>query len=89
MKPLIALVAALSLAACSGGPYQLTQGEQNSAQLGARQFSQNFGAEFVGCSASDSDKDGYVTCTGKDKASGAPDSFLCSYKDNAVGCKPK
>lgn len=85
---LAALAVALttSLAAC--GPYQLTEQEKTVTDLGARETADRSQADFVGCSGQDSDKDGYVTCTIKDRVSPkAEHELLCSYKSR--GCKRK
>ena len=85
---LAALAAALmtSLTAC--GPYHLTEQEKTVTDLGARETADRSQADFVGCSGQDSDKDGYVTCTIKDRVSPkAEHELLCSYKSR--GCKRK
>lgn len=86
MKRILALAALLPLAAC--GPYQLADTERQVAELGAREIADRSQADFVGCSGQDSDKDGYVTCTIKDRASPrAEHELACAYKSR--GCKRK
>lgn len=84
---LVALVAAsaLTLAAC--GSYQLNPAEQSTAELGARDYAERAGGSFISCSGQDSDRDGYVTCGAALKT--GPLDLVCSYKDNARGCKRK
>ena len=82
----LALVLTSSLAAC--GPYQLSEQERSVTELGAREIADRSQADFVGCSGQDSDKDGYVTCTIKDRVSPhAEHELLCAYKSR--GCKRK
>ena len=81
---LLLVLGAFALTAC-GGPYQLTQQESGTAELGAVKYSQNANAKFLSCSGLDSDQDGYVTCT-VDKA-GVEESLACSYQSQ--GCKQK
>jgi len=82
----LAAVLATSLGAC--GPYQLSEQERTTSELGAREIADRSQAEFVGCSGQDSDKDGYVTCTIKDRASPrAEHELACAYKSR--GCKRK
>lgn len=82
----LALVPLLALTAC--GPYQLSGDERERAELGARERAERSGSDYVGCSGQDSDKDGYVTCTIKDRASPkAEHEIACAYKSR--GCKSK
>ncbi|MFY9293296.1 MAG: hypothetical protein WAP03_21745 [Methylorubrum rhodinum] len=86
MKRILTLAAVLSLAAC--GPYQLNDQERSTAELGAREIADRSQADFVGCSGQDSDKDGYVTCTIKDRSSPkAEHELACAYASR--GCKRK
>lgn len=87
MKKLLIMIPVIALAAC--GPYQLSASERQAAELGARQYASLAGGEFVSCSGQDSDKDYYVTCSIKDKATSKINELLCSYSDNATGCKQK
>ncbi|MEW6256920.1 MAG: hypothetical protein AB1592_13275 [Pseudomonadota bacterium] len=80
-----AVLAALLVAGC--GPYQLTPAEQSTAELGARDFAERSGGNFVSCSGQDSDSDGYVTCAVSIKST--PTDLVCAYKANARGCKRK
>jgi hypothetical protein len=80
-------IAALMLAACGPKPYNLTADEQSTAELGARDFADNLNAEFIGCSGQDSDGDDYVTCTVS--RGSQMQEIVCSYADNARGCKIK
>ena len=87
------LIAVLALAAC-GGPTTLKPDQQQAAELGARQYAERAGADFVACSGQDSDKDGYVSCSIKSRANpGAMSEILCSYKNGgaamSAGCKRK
>lgn len=83
---ILALALTTSLAAC--GPYQLSEQERTTAELGAREIADRSQAEFVGCSGQDSDKDGYVTCTIKDRVSPkAEHELACAYQSR--GCKRK
>lgn len=81
-----ALLSSLSLAAC--GTHTLTTAEQQTAELGARDFFDKLGGKFVSCSGLDSNKDSYVTCTGTDKADKTTE-VVCSYEATARGCKMK
>lgn len=81
----ILLVGLLALAAC-GGAYILTGPEQQTAELGARDYADRDGSKFISCSGQDSDGDKYVTCSVK-KADNTDVALLCSY--NAKGCKLK
>lgn len=79
---------AAPLAAC--GPYQLTDAERMTAELGARDYADRTQSDYVGCSGQDSEPDGYVTCSVKGRA--APQSqqeIACSYKAGSRGCKRK
>ena len=87
---IIAVAAAMTLTLAACGPYQLSESERQTAELGARDIAERSGADFVGCSGSDSDNDGYVTCTIKGKsAPNATSDLLCSFKNGARGCKRK
>ena len=78
MKRILTLAAVLSLAAC--GPHQLTENERTTAELGAREIADRSQSDFVGCSGQDSEKDGYVTCTIKDRAAPrAEHEVACAY----------
>lgn len=82
------LAALLALAAC--GPYQLSDAERQTAELGARDIADRSQADFIGCSGQDSDKDGYVTCSVRGRAAPqAVSELACSYKAGSRGCKRK
>lgn len=83
----LALVVALTstLAAC--GPYSLDQNEKRTAETGGLRYSQAANLDFVSCSGQDSDRDGYVTCTAKDRKSQQMTQLVCSYRSE--GCKSK
>ena len=82
---MIALSAtALLMAACV---VTLSQGQQQTAELGAVRYASASNADFVSCSGQDSNSDGYTTCTMKDRASQKLTEMVCSY--DAVGCKLK
>lgn len=84
----IAIAASLLLVACSSN-HNLSPAEQNNAELGAREYSQAATADFVNCSGIDSNGDGYVTCTMKDKTNGKLIEIVCAFGDGAKGCKLK
>jgi hypothetical protein len=90
VKPIIgtalAIGVGLSLAACE--PYQLSRPEQNTAEIGARQYAERLGYQFIGCSGQDSDGDSYVTCSLSNKSNN-PVPLLCSYANSSAGCKLK
>lgn len=88
LTTLAAAALALSVTAC--GAYQLTAEERQSAELGARDTADRSQADYVGCSGSDSDRDGYVTCSIKSRANpGTQTDLLCSYASGSRGCKRK
>jgi hypothetical protein len=86
---IVAASAACALAACSAGPHNLTQAEQQTAELGGIKFTQALGQDFLGCSGIDSEPDGYVTCSSKNRETAAVSQIVCSYQSGAAGCKMK
>lgn len=85
---LLALGAPVLLASCGESPpYPLTQSEQSTAELGARDYAERMGGSYVSCSGQDSNNDGYVTCAIK-LPEGEKD-LVCSFRGSARGCKTK
>lgn len=87
----VALVAALSLAACK---HDLSTEEHNTANYGALKFAKDFDLIAGECSGLDSDGDGYVTCPMTPRSKDHPRvqahqgvDALCSY--GQAGCKYK
>jgi hypothetical protein len=74
----------LLLAGCDPS-IDLNSAQQIAAETGARRTL----AHFETCSGRDSDGDGYVTCSGRETKEGPVVTLLCSYKNNAIGCKRK
>lgn len=88
--PIAALLATITvLVTACGGPYSLTPDERRTAEMGSLRYSQAAGLDHVSCSGSDSDLDGYVTCTAKTRKDGTLNNLACSYKAGAEGCKIK
>lgn len=83
----LSLLACSALAAC--GAYSLSATERSTAELGARDFAERTNAKFASCSGQDSDGDSYVTCTIVSVETGQDQDLLCSYAENARGCKRK
>lgn len=88
-KLLFLAVLSLGLAGCGDKGHELNSTEKNTAEIGARQFAERSKFEFISCSGSDSDGDGYVTCSIKDLKSSLMTNLLCSYRNSSVGCKSK
>ncbi|TXM69604.1 hypothetical protein [Methylobacterium sp. WL120] len=83
---------ALALGACKT---ELDSKQKDTANYGGLQFANSVGGKFLSCSGTDSDGDGYVSCTAQ--VPGGVENqgrrlemteILCSYKGNA-GCKIK
>lgn len=89
IKAFAVVAACIVLVACSPSPHTLTQAESQTAELGGIKFTQALGQDFVGCSGIDSEPDGYVTCSSKNRETAAVSQIVCSYQSGATGCKMK
>lgn len=90
MKKLALLFALTAgLAACGEKQHDLTEAERQTAELGARQYAGTT-ADLVGVSGLDSNNDGYVTATIRNRAApNATTEIVCSYRKGSTGCKLK
>ena len=76
------------LAGCDNS-VTLDNNQMKTVKLAGMEYAGNSGSDFVGCSGLDSDGDGYVTCTMKNRTTSVVSAMLCSYKGDAGGCKNK
>ena len=90
MKRSFFFMIAFTLASCGNlGPYSLNDNEKTTAELGARDYADRSGSDFLACSGIDSEPDGYVTCEIRDRNTHEKQKLSCSYRNNAKGCKSK
>ena len=90
MKSIFTLFSVMVLSvALVGCQYDLQEVEKLRVQNAAQSFASQADYTFLGCSGTDSDGDGYVTCTAKDPASSSIANLSCSYKSAGAGCKFK
>jgi hypothetical protein len=85
----ISMILILTLAGCGSGPVTLNSSQMKTVQLAGTLSVSDMQQDFIGCSALDSEPDGYVTCTMKDRSNTKISQMLCSYQGDTGGCKMK
>lgn len=72
---------------CLEGRHVLTRQERLISEVGARAYAEGTEATFVSCFTTDTNSDGFITCTVQPKVGGLPSPIACGYREGMSGCK--